>query len=153
MFILCHSVKWIPNIWELHMVGTKEYHHFVWPKWIGDLFKYYISRNNISCLEYATYTSHFLTTMNGSVNVFIYFFKHKADLLRSCGGILVRRPSPPESLRMFNLTEMVFLIFCSADYNHFHFQTALWFFQWFIFQGSDWLMFLHSYRSDSLELA
>ena len=31
---------------------------------------------NAKFSEYVTYTSHLLTTVNGSVNVFIYFVKH-----------------------------------------------------------------------------
>ena len=37
------------------------------------------NKTNISftLLEYVTYTSHLLTTLNGSVGVFIYFLKHR----------------------------------------------------------------------------
>ena len=35
-----------------------------WPVWI----------------EYITHTSHLLTTVNGTVNVLIYFFKHRSTL-------------------------------------------------------------------------
>ena len=67
MFILCHSVKWIPNIWELQQSGLDE-EDLDWPVWI----------------EYVTYTSHLLTTINCSTNVFIYFIKHKDTMAETC---------------------------------------------------------------------
>ena len=67
VFILCHSVKWIPNIWELQQSGLDE-DDLDWPVWI----------------EYVTYTSRLLTTINCSTNVFIYFIKHRAELMASC---------------------------------------------------------------------
>ena len=35
VFIICHSVKWLPNIWELKQVGKTEYEEMDWPQWIG----------------------------------------------------------------------------------------------------------------------
>ena len=35
VFILCHSLKWIPNIFELHQSG-KEEKDFEWPPWIRE---------------------------------------------------------------------------------------------------------------------
>jgi hypothetical protein len=60
----------------------------------------------LSLPEYATYTSHFLTTLNGSINVFIYFCKHKKDFMRSCVGILTI-PSAHSSPKNINQTEIV----------------------------------------------
>ena len=37
-------------------------------------------------LEYVTYTSHLLTTLNGSVGVFIYFLKHRKYLTMNRDG-------------------------------------------------------------------
>ena len=58
IFILCHSVRWIPNVYELVRIvrGQRE----DWPSWIESL----------------THISHFLTTLNSSVNFYIYCFKH-----------------------------------------------------------------------------
>ena len=58
IFVLCHSVRWIPNVYELVRImrGEKE----DWPPWIESL----------------THISHFLTTLNSSVNFYIYCFKH-----------------------------------------------------------------------------
>ena len=58
IFIICHSVRWIPNVYELVRIvrGQKE----DWPVWIESL----------------TNISHFLTTLNSSANFYIYCFKH-----------------------------------------------------------------------------
>ena len=89
----------------------------------------------LSLLEYATYTSHFLTTLNGSINVFIYFFKHKKDFIRSCVGILTSS-SFSSSPRNMNKTETVsglLIIWLWAEnktINYIYaiplFQTAVW---------------------------
>jgi len=59
VFVLCHSIKWIPNIYELIQVENDE-EEVPWPVWV----------------EYVTCTSHALTTFNSSVNFYIYMFKH-----------------------------------------------------------------------------
>ena len=58
IFILCHSVKWIPNIYELVRLSSEDQRK--WPPWV----------------ESVTHISHFLTTFNSSVNFYIYIFKH-----------------------------------------------------------------------------
>ena len=78
VFIFCHSVKWIPNLWEIRQAGLEveircsdwflqanlllQEEEVDWPLWI----------------EYITHTSHLLTTVNGTVNVLIYFVKHRS---------------------------------------------------------------------------
>jgi len=59
VFVLCHSIKWIPNIYELIQVENDE-EEVPWPVWV----------------EYVTCISHALTTFNSSVNFYIYMFKH-----------------------------------------------------------------------------
>ena len=67
------------------------------------------------CLsEYATYISHLLTTFNGSINVFIYFGKHKRDFMRSCVGIITTY-SIPTSPRVLADTEMVTVLSINAQ--------------------------------------
>ena len=58
VFITCHSVRWIPNIYELiqHMKDDSE--EFEWPEWVDSM----------------THASHFLTTLSASINFYIYFF-------------------------------------------------------------------------------
>ncbi|XP_040579725.1 FMRFamide receptor [Lepeophtheirus salmonis] len=83
VFFICHSVKWIPNIYELIQVGTGR---LVWPHWI----------------ETITNVSHLLTTFNSSVNFYIYFAKHYKSILpefcsprnrRSLSDTTVGRPT------------------------------------------------------------
>jgi len=66
IFILCHSVKWIPNIFELLRVTFMEDKR-AWPTWV----------------EAVTHISHFLTTFNSSVNFYVYCFKH-FNVITSC---------------------------------------------------------------------
>jgi len=61
VFITCHTVKWVPNIWELAQLGDQPIADISWPGWL----------NYITCI------SHLLTTFNSSVNFYIYSFKHK----------------------------------------------------------------------------
>ena len=56
-FVACHSIRWIPNIYEL-IQHTKRNGEFQWPHWI----------------ESITHLSHFSTTLNSSINFYIYFF-------------------------------------------------------------------------------
>lgn len=46
IFILCHSVKWIPNLYELARLATEDKR--AWPAWV----------------ESVTHISHFLMTVN-----------------------------------------------------------------------------------------
>jgi hypothetical protein len=50
---------------------------------------YYVVYTAQTYLEYATYVSHLLTTVNGTVNVIIYYLKHGMMRLS-----LRRRQSP-----------------------------------------------------------
>lgn len=58
VFILCHSVKWIPNLYELYRLTLKS--KLSWPLWV----------------ECITHVSHFVVTLNSSVNFYIYCVKH-----------------------------------------------------------------------------
>jgi len=59
VFISCHSVRWIPNLYELQQkeVGTED---MSWPPWI----------------QYTTHLSHLLTVVSTSTSFYIYFVKH-----------------------------------------------------------------------------
>ena len=75
VFIICHSIRWIPNVYEISQgvlteVGSvtsfdEDQVHFqaslVWPDWVSSV----------------TQMSHFLTVLNCSVNFYIYFIKYK----------------------------------------------------------------------------
>jgi len=81
VFIVCHSIKWIPNIYELLQVGSGE---IVWPSWI----------------ETVTHFSHLLTTFNSSVNFYIYFAKHWRSILG------IQEPSQPQPTEAFTLRQL-----------------------------------------------
>jgi len=69
VFIMCHAVKWVPNIWELLQSWDNEAEQLSWPAW----------------LSYVTCISHLLTTFNCSVNFYIYSIKHsKREVRRRC---------------------------------------------------------------------
>ena len=57
VFIVCHSIRWIPNIYEL-IQRIQDTPDVVWPDWI----------------ETFTHLSHLLTVFNASVNFYIYYF-------------------------------------------------------------------------------
>ena len=58
VFILCHSIRFVPNIYELVVRLQARNEHVHWPEWV-DCF---------------TYLSHLLTVFNSSVNFYIYYF-------------------------------------------------------------------------------
>ena len=58
IFILCHSIKWIPNIYELLRLSSSDKRK--WPSWI----------------ESTTHVAHFLMSFNSSVNFYVYCAKH-----------------------------------------------------------------------------
>ena len=58
IFILCHSIKWIPNIYELVRLSSNDKRR--WPHWI----------------ESITHVAHFLMSLNSSVNFYVYCVKH-----------------------------------------------------------------------------
>ena len=65
IFILCHSIKWIPNIYELLRLSSNDKRN--WPSWI----------------ESTTHVAHFLMSFNSSVNFYVYCAKH---MRFSCGS-------------------------------------------------------------------
>ena len=58
IFILCHSIKWIPNIYEV--VRLSFMNKRKWPTWI----------------ESITHLAHFALGLNSSVNFYVYCIKH-----------------------------------------------------------------------------
>ena len=57
VFIICHSIRFVPNIYEL-IARIHDNQYELWPDWI----------------ECFTYLSHLLTVFNASVNFYIYYF-------------------------------------------------------------------------------
>ena len=62
VFIFCHGLKFIPNVYEIHQEIKHEDLAHNWPDWI----------------EYISSTSHLLIALNASADVFIYFLKHRS---------------------------------------------------------------------------
>ena len=60
VFIIFHSVKWIPNIYELTQRIYYGDNDIDWPEWIQSI----------------TQISHFLIVLNSSVNFYIYYVTH-----------------------------------------------------------------------------
>ena len=60
VFIVCHSIRWIPNVYELIQRINSQDGNVEWPPWV----------------ESMTGISHFLTVLNSSVNFYIYCATH-----------------------------------------------------------------------------
>ena len=60
VFLTFHSVRWIPNIFELIHRISYDLEEIPWPEWI----------------QTVTTISHFLILVNSSVNYYIYAFTH-----------------------------------------------------------------------------
>ena len=73
IFILCHSVRWIPNVYELIRISHNDKRS--WPPWV----------------ESVTHISHFLTTLNSSVNFYVYCLKHFSFGCRRATRKAIRR--------------------------------------------------------------
>ena len=58
--ILCHTVRWVPNIYELIQRIYAEGACIKWPVWVESL----------------THISHFLTVVSCSLNFYIYYLTH-----------------------------------------------------------------------------
>ena len=71
VFIICHSIRFVPNIYEL-IARIHDNQYELWPDWI----------------ECFTYLSHLLTVFNASVNFYIYYFARyeikSVDLFSCC---------------------------------------------------------------------
>ena len=57
VFIICHSIRWIPNVYELIQRIQEDNEYVDWPYWV----------------EIITHLSHFMTVLNSSVNFYVYY--------------------------------------------------------------------------------
>ena len=71
VFVVCNSIRWIPNIYEL----LQRLHHeededtdIKWPTWV----------------DLMIHLNHSLTVFNSSVNFYIYYFTHYGMPLKAC---------------------------------------------------------------------
>ena len=67
VFVVCHSLRWIPNTYELIQRMYPNGEHIEWPYWVKLLEQ----------------ISHFLTVLNASVNFYIYYITHYEILLHN----------------------------------------------------------------------
>ena len=74
VFIICHSIRWIPNIWEMKQAGTDK-DKIRWPHWIHLLSQVRSSSYNLHLISHWQ-SSHLLTVFSSSVNFYIYLAKH-----------------------------------------------------------------------------
>ena len=77
VFIICHSIKWIPNIYELVQRLDTDNEKLEWPFWIDTI----------------TQISHFLMVLNSSTNFYIYWITHTSIPLSICCAIQQRQGS------------------------------------------------------------
>jgi len=71
VFVFCHSIRWIPNIYELIQrlkSDVQSNDQIEWPAWV----------------QYITNISHFLTVFNSSINFYIYYFNHQGIPVPRC---------------------------------------------------------------------
>ena len=70
VFIICHGIRWIPNIFELIQVSNPEFteDNFLWPLWV----------------ENTSMISHFLITLNSSMNFYIYYASRLKEIVTCC---------------------------------------------------------------------
>lgn len=68
VFIVCHSIRWIPNIYELIQRLSHSGNVIAWPTWV----------------ENVTNVSHFITVLNSSVNFYIYYLTHQGIPIYRC---------------------------------------------------------------------
>ena len=82
VFIICHSIRFVPNIYEL--ISRIQDNQFVpWPDWI----------------ECFTYMSHLLTVFSASVNFYIYYFaRYEIKSVKCLKNCLSEHNSPNVTL-------------------------------------------------------
>ena len=70
VFIICHGIRWIPNIFELIQVSHPDFteDNFLWPLWV----------------ENTSIISHFLITLNSSINFYIYYASRLRETVTCC---------------------------------------------------------------------
>lgn len=61
IFVICNSIRWIPNIYELlQRLKLDEEKSIEWPEWVNSMIQ----------------VNHFLIVFNSSVNFYVYYFTH-----------------------------------------------------------------------------
>ena len=85
MFVIFHSIKWIPNTYELSQRTMYEEEDIKWPLWVDSV----------------AMVSHFLLVLNSSVNFYIYWITHyKIGSRKPSITIQPLAPKPPQTTHM-----------------------------------------------------
>ena len=86
VFIICHSIRFVPNIYEL-IARIHDNQYDLWPDWI----------------ECFTYLSHLLTVFNASVNFYIYYFaRYEIKSVNFLSGCISTKQNSP-AIRLMEL--------------------------------------------------
>ena len=90
MFIICHSIRFVPNIYELiarfHVNAGLSW--VLWPDWV----------------ECFTFISHLLTVLNASINFYIYYFaRYKINAMNCFTAACTTKESSSPTIRLMQL--------------------------------------------------
>lgn len=91
MFIICHSIRFVPNIYELiarFHVNAGDTSYVMWPDWV----------------EGFTFFSHLLTVLNASINFYIYYFaRYKINTMNCLSGFCTTKENRSPTIGLIQL--------------------------------------------------
>ena len=91
MFIICHSIRFVPNIYELiarFHVNAGDTSFVLWPDWV----------------EGFTFFSHLLTVLNASINFYIYYFaRYKINTMNCFSGFCTTKENRSPTIGLMQL--------------------------------------------------
>ena len=91
MFIICHSIRFVPNIYELiarFHVNAGDTSFVLWPDWV----------------EGFTFFSHLLTVLNASINFYIYYFaRYKINTMNCLSGFCTTKENRSPTIGLIQL--------------------------------------------------
>ena len=91
MFIICHSIRFVPNIYELiarFHVNAGDTSYVMWPDWV----------------EGFTFFSHLLTVLNASINFYIYYFaRYKINTMNCLSGFCTTKETRSPTIGLMQL--------------------------------------------------
>ena len=91
MFTICHSIRFVPNIYELiarFHVNAGDTSFVLWPDWV----------------EGFTFFSHLLTVLNASINFYIYYFaRYKINTMNCLSGFCTTKENRSPTIGLIQL--------------------------------------------------
>ena len=75
VFISCHSVKWVPNMWELRQAEMDKVRSFHGSPFPPIWYFLQLDTEFPAFVERVSELSHLLTVFNSSANLYIYLMK------------------------------------------------------------------------------